>query len=386
MVIRFADAFSTRWAVALGCLLSCSCSEPRPAPHGGDTSPTSRYAAVTVRGAGATFPQPIYAKWSLQYLQEASVKVVYRAVGSEAGIAAMRQGTADFGVNEVPLGIGELADDGLCQFPVVIGAVVPVVHLPGVGSGELRLDADDLAGIYLGRITRWDDPAIADDNPGTALPARDIIPIHRAHASGTTWIFARYLEQHSALWRSGADVASPPARLVGVPAESNEQVARFVRQFKHTIGYVEYAYAAEHSLSCVALRVPGGGFVSPSRASFEKAAAHAELDANEALQVTFSSLDAVDTWPIMGVSYALVRQKQDRPSRSSALLSFFRWALTDGVEHAQRLDYVALPRHFLGPIDRRWTDCIRGAGAPAAPTSPSPPSHTTAPSGSAPSP
>lgn len=350
---------------------------------------------MTVKGEGATFPKPVYAQWSLRYLESNAVKVAYRAVDSEAGLAAIRAKRVDFGASDVPLSPHQLDKDGLCQFPVVIGAVVPVVHLPGISSAELRLTAEDLAGVYLGTITRWSDPAIAESNPGLALPDEAIIPIHRLDASGTTWILTKYLSEHVEAWRAAVGTGKKVHWPVGVGAESNAQVAKFVGKFKHTIGYVEYSYALENGLTCVTLRNSSGRFVAPSRRAFQAAAQRGRGGAGGDLRMSFNADAAEGAWPIIGASYALVRGEQDNPARAKAMLEFFHWALTRGAEYARGLEYVTIPQALVQRIELSWSGCIGSAGSPLWPppeltggpdAAPPPGSAATPPSSARPSP
>lgn len=360
-----ASRWQRAWWAVLVAALGGGCTERPTAAVDRDAGLGSRRATVTIRGAGATFPQPIYGRWSLDYFEEGSVRVSYRAIGSRAGIEAIRQRRVDFGASDIPLSATELRQHELCQFPVVIGAVVPVVNLPGVGTGALRLTADQLARIYLGKIERWSDPSLREHNPELVLPDEEIILIHRADASGTTRIFTEFLSERSAEWRatvgSGYTVEWP----AGVGADSNAQVAKFAGQFAHTIGYVEYSYALARKLSCVSLEDRTGQFIAPSRDAFEVAARGGRVADDVSLQMTFvAAEDEVATgWPVVGASYVLVRGEQAAPDRARTMLRFFHWALTAGRRQARELRYVPIPPALVRQIEQSWSECVTAAGS-----------------------
>lgn len=333
----------------------CPGEDPGPVP----LRARAGRAAVTLRGAGATFPYPIYSRWALIYFEKTGVRVRYQRRGSRGGIDAVKAGVADFGATDIPLSDKELAAHGLLQFPMVIGGVVPVYNLPGVAPGALRLSADVLACIYLGRITRWDDPALRKANPGIKLPGREIVPIQQPNTSGTSWLFRRYLSGARAC--QGGKERSHDA---GVPARDNGQAVRFVRRFKHTLGYVEFSQAVKHRLSWARLLNGSNRYSVPSRAAFEAAVAHGSWSGDGLTVARLSSSASAKSWPITGASYVLVQQKQAQARKASQMLRFFHWALTAGAQAAKDLDYGTIPARQVETINRAWGKRIRAAGQP----------------------
>jgi phosphate transport system substrate-binding protein len=307
--------------------------------------------AVTLRGAGATFPAPLYERWAQAWRAFQDVDVHYEAVGSGAGIARVTRGEVDFGASDAPLARDELARAGLLQFPAVIGGVVPVVNITGVAPGQLRLDAGVLGAIYTGRVRRWDDAAIAALNPGLALPDANITAVHRAEASGTTWLFSRWLAARDAGWRdaigSGTTLAWP-AGVNDAAGAGNEGVASLVQRTRWAIGYAEYAYARRHALADAALPAGDGGIVRAGRDAFEATVAAARWREPGDLDQSFVDRPSPRGWPIVGASFVLVPKNGPR---TPDVLRFFRWALTEGGAAAADLDYVALPPAALRLVE-----------------------------------
>ena len=293
-----------------------------------------------VHGAGATFPAPVYEAWAQAWSQSTGNAVRYDAVGSGLGIELATKGLVDFGATDVPLPADQLAATGLRQFPAVIGAVVPVVNLSGVAPGRLALDAATLSAIYRGRIVNWHDPAIAALNPSLALPDAHITVVHRADASGSTWLFSRWLSQSDAAWRESLGTGATLAWKVGTAGLGNEGVASLVQRTRSSIGYVAYAYAREHRLSDVALPSHDGALVRAERATFEAAVAAAHAQAPDDPWDALTDAPGPHSWPIVGASYVLVRPGDASAARAQA---FFAWALTSGARVATELGYVALP-------------------------------------------
>jgi phosphate transport system substrate-binding protein len=284
-------------------------------------------AEVAVHGAGATFPAPVYLAWAAQYRRVTGVEVHYDAVGSGAGMDRIKSGRVDFGATDVPLTISELEQAHLTQFPAVIGGVVPVVNIPGIKSGALRLSGEVLAHIYLGDIKRWDDPAIVALNPRIPLPKQNITVVHRRDASGTTYIWTDYLSRSLPKWRAiwGARLEIPWT--VGVAGIGNDGIASYVQHTRAALGYVEFEYAEQHRLSTVSVDDGHGVFLEPSRDSFAA---------------------PESPWPITGTSYILVAKAAGAPGRICGALLFFDWALTEGAAIAKGLNYVPVV-HDLGP-------------------------------------
>ena len=304
-------------------------------------------AAEPVHGAGATFPAPVYDAWAQAYTHTTGNAVRYDAIGSGLGIELATKGQVDFGATDAPLPADELAATGLRQFPAVIGAVVPVVNLSGIAPGKLVLDAATLSAIYRGRIVNWHDPAIAALNPSLALPDAHITVVHRADASGSTWLFSRWLSESDAAWRDSLGMGTTLAWPVGTEGLGNEGVASLVQRTRSSVGYVAYAYAREHRLSDVALPSHDGPVVRAERATFEAAVAAAHWHAVADLAGALTNEPGARSWPIVGASYVLVRPGDVSSTRAGA---FFAWALTSGSGIANELGYVPLPEDVAGLV------------------------------------
>jgi len=332
-------------------------------------SPAADIPANNIRGAGATFPYPVYARWGAEYQRGTGVAVAYEPVGSGAGVAALERGAVDFGATDVPLAADELQRLGAMQFPTVIGGVVPVVDLAGIKPGQLRLSGPVLADIYLGKLTKWNAPAIAALNPGLSLPSSHITVVHRADASGTTHLFSDFLARSSVPWRMAVGVGRTlawPSGVADVAAAGNEGVAASVQRTRAAIGYVEYAYAAQHHLATASLRNHDGQFVPPSRESFEAAAVQARWHTEADLTQPLLDLPGPGTWPIVSATFVLLpRQAQ----RTRDVIRFFDWALAHGQPFAVELSYVPLPDTAVRLVRQSWADRVRG-GIGASPQSP----------------
>lgn len=319
--------------------------------------------AQDVTGAGASFPAPLYAKWADAYNKATGVRVNYQSVGSGAGIKQIKAKTVDFGASDMPLKDDELAKDGLVQFPTVIGGVVPVVNIPGVQAGQLKLTGEVLADIYLKKITKWNDKAITALNPGLALPAADIQVVRRADGSGTTFIFTNYLAKASAEWRSkmgeGAAAVDWPT---GAGGKGNEGVSAFVQRLPGSIGYVEYAYAKQNKMAHVLLRNKAGSFVAPDDATFKAAAAGADWS-KSFYQILTDQADK-NAWPISGATFILMHKSQEKPATASAALKFFDWAYTNGDKMASDLEYVSLPDAVEATVRKQWASIVGADGKP----------------------
>ena len=314
-----------------------------------------------LKGAGATFPHPIYSKWAFHYGRDTGVRLSYNQVGSGAGVLAAATGEVDFGATDIPLTDRQLEQDGLVQFPMVIGGVVPVVNLPGVEAGALVLSPTTLAGIFLGDISRWNSPEIRLENPAIDLPDQEITPIYRADASGSTWIFTSFLSQCCPEWQTRVGAGSNVAWPVGVGARGNQQVARFVGQFEFTIAYVEFAHANLSNLVWVALQV-GGQTVTPSLLNFEKAAAASTWRTGTSVRLWPPEIADPSVWPIVGASYILVKKQPTSAVRMHKLFGFLHWAFTDGAPLARELSYAAVPEEHIATIEQMWRDQVRENG------------------------
>jgi phosphate transport system substrate-binding protein len=316
--------------------------------------------AQDVTGAGATFPAPLYAKWADAYNKATGIKINYQSVGSGAGMRQIRGKTVDFGASDVPLTDADLAKDGLIQFPTVIGGVVPVVNVRGVGPGQMRLTGQVLGDIYLGKVTKWNDPAIKALNPNLALPDAAIAPVRRADGSGTTFIFTNYLSKVNAEWKTRVGEAAAVNWPTGAGGKGNEGVAAFVQRLPNSIGYVEYSYARTNKMAHVQLRNQAGNFVNPDDSSFKAAAAGAEW-AKSFYQI-LTEQPGAGSWPITGATFILMHGRQDKPAQGSASLRFFEWAYNNGDAMATELEYVPLPAAVKDLVRREWAKIQDGAG------------------------
>jgi phosphate transport system substrate-binding protein len=291
-------------------------------------------AAQDVTGAGASFPAPLYAKWADAYNKATNAKINYQSVGSSAGIRQIRGKTVDFGASDLPLTDAELAKDGLVQFPTVIGGVVPVVNVKGISPGQLKLTGSLLADIYMAKVTKWNDPAIAALNPGVALPDSAIAVLQRADGSGTTFIFTNYLSKVSADWKAKVGEGAAVKWPTGSGGKGNEGVASFVQRIPGSIGYVEYSYAKANKMSHVQLKNQAGNFVDPDDATFKAAAAGASWE--KSFYQVLTDQAGKDAWPITGATFILMYKAQDKPAQGG----LFQWrqdGRRPGVRGAARL-------------------------------------------------
>jgi phosphate transport system substrate-binding protein len=331
---------------------------------GSSSGGSSAAATDTIVGAGASFPYPLYSKWGEEYNATSGVKLNYQSIGSGGGIAAITAKTVDFGASDAPLKEADLNAAGLVQFPMCVGGVVPVVNLSGVSDGQMKMTADVLAKIYSGSITMWNDPAITAVNPGVKLPATKISVVHRSDSSGTTWIFTNYLTTAApGVWTAGADkTVSWP---VGVGGKGNDGVAASVQQVSGSIGYVEYAYAKQASMTTVQMQNKDGKFVKPSLSTFASAAEKADWKASlPSMYLVLVDQPGPSTWPIAGASFILVQKDQQDASRAQTMLQFFDWAYKNGAQTAQSLDYVPIPASVYDLVQTDVWKNITVSGTP----------------------
>ena len=321
--------------------------------------------AVSITGAGATFPYPVYAKWAEAYKAQTGVEMNYQSIGSGGGIKQIQAKTVDFGATDAPLNPNELELGGLAQFPTVIGGVVPVVNIVGVTPGQLKLDSKVLADIYLGKITKWNDARIVADNAGLSLPDEAITVVHRADGSGTTFIFTTYLSQVSLDWKRGVGGDKAVAWPVGTGGKGNEGVASYVQRIKNSIGYVEYAYALQNKMAHVQMKNRDGQFVSPSDTSFKAAAANAKWDADKGFYEILTNEPGKDSWPITGATFILVHKSPEKVENTQEVLKFFDWAYSNGSKMAADLDYIPLPAKVVTMIRDAWKVQIKDASGKA---------------------
>lgn len=320
--------------------------------------------AADITGAGATFPYPVYAKWAEAYKNKTGVSMNYQSIGSGGGIKQIRAKTVDFGASDAPLKAEELEKDGLLQFPMVMGGVVPVVNIEGVKPGEMKLTAKALADIYLGKIRKWNDPEIAALNKGVKLPDQDITVVHRSDGSGTTFIFTNYLSKVSPEWKekagSSTSVSWPAPTSTG--GKGNEGVASFVQRIKGSIGYVEYAYAKQNKLAYTLLQNKEGHFVAPNDQTFQAAAAGADWKNAPGFYEILTEEPGKNSWPITGATFILIHKTQATPERAKEVLKFFDWAYREGDKMALELDYVPMPGEVVKLVQESWKQ-IKDGGA-----------------------
>jgi phosphate transport system substrate-binding protein len=316
--------------------------------------------AQDVTGAGATFPAPLYAKWADAFHKSSGAKVNYQSVGSGAGIRQIKAKTVDFGASDMPLTDADLAKDGLMQFPTVIGGVVPVVNIKGITPGQLKLTGPVLGDIFLGKIAKWNDPAITALNPGVALPDTAIAVVRRADGSGTTFIFTNYLSKVNPEWKAKAGEGTAVNWPTGAGGKGNEGVAAFVQRLPNTIGYVEYSYATTNKMAHVQMRNQAGSFVSPDDTTFKAAAASASWD--KTFFQILTDQPGKDAWPITGATFILMYKAQEKPAQAAAALKFFDWAYANGDKMALDLEYVSLPDSVKALVRKSWGEIKDGSG------------------------
>ena len=320
--------------------------------------------AQDVTGAGASFPAPLYSKWAADYNRATGVKINYQSVGSGAGLRQIEAKTVDFGASDAPLKDDELAKKGLVQFPTVIGGVVPVVNIKGIAPGQLKLNGQLLGDIYLGKVTKWNDPAIKALNPTLALPDAAIAPVRRADGSGTTFIFTNYLSKVNPEWKTKVGEGTAVNWPVGAGGKGNEGVAAFVSRLPNSIGYVEYSYVKQNKMAFAQVRNAAGTFVSPDDTAFKAAAVGA--DWTKSFYQILTDQPGKDAWPITGATFILMQKAQDKPAQATAVLKFFEWAYKTGDKNAEELDYVPMPANVKMVIEKSWADIKDASGKPIA--------------------
>ena len=319
--------------------------------------------AQDVTGAGASFPAPVYAKWADAYNKASGARINYQSVGSGAGIRQIRGKTVDFGASDAPLSDAELAKDGMIQFPTVIGGVVPVVNIKGIAPGQMKMTGQVLGDIFLGKITKWNDPALVALNPGVPLPDAAISPVRRADGSGTTFLFTNYLSKVNAEWKSKVGEGTAVNWPVGAGGKGNEGVSAFTLRLPNSIGYVEYAYAKQNKMSHVLMRNKDGNFVQPDDSAFKAAAAGAEWQ--KSFYQVLTDQPGKDSWPITGATFILMHKQQDKPASAANSLKFFDWAYGNGDKMADDLDYVPLPAAVKELVRKQWAENLKDAAGKA---------------------
>ena len=316
-------------------------------------------SAADITGAGATFPFPVYSKWADAYKKETGNGLNYQSIGSGAGIKQIQAKTVTFGATDAPLKAEVLEKDGLVQWPMVMGAIVPVVNLEGIKPGELVLSGELLADIYLGKVKTWNDPAIAKLNANLKLPTDAITVVRRSDGSGTTFNFTDYLSKASADWKSKIGSGTAVEWPVGVGAKGNEGVAGNVGQTKNAIGYVEYAYAKQNKLTFAALINKAGKTVQPTVAAFQAAAANADWAKAPGYYVILTDQPGETSWPITAATFILMHKVPTDKAASADAIKFFTWAFAKGDKMAEELDYIPMPDSVVKLIEQTWTADIK---------------------------
>ena len=320
--------------------------------------------AADITGAGATFPYPIYAKWAEAYRAKTGNGLNYQSIGSGGGIKQIIAKTVDFGASDAPLPVAELEKNGLVQFPMVVGGVVPVYNLAGIKPGAIRLTGALLADIYLGNITKWNAPAIAALNQTVNLPNQDITVIARSDGSGTTFIFTNYLSKVSAEWKNKSGNNTSVKWPAGVAGKGNEGVAAYVQRLSGSIGYVEYAYAIQNKMSYALLQNREGHFVVPDDKSFRAAASNAHWEKAPGFYEILTDQPGNESWPITGATFILMHKKQDKPENAAVALRFFDWAYENGDKMALDLDYIPMPDNVVKLVKAEWKKIQDASGKP----------------------
>ena len=316
-------------------------------------------AAADISGAGATFPFPIYAKWADAYKKETGVGLNYQSIGSGAGIKQILAKTVTFGATDAPMSAADLQKNGLVQFPMVMGGIVPVINVEGVKPGELVLSGTVLADIFLGKITKWDDAAIKKLNPSVNLPSTGINVVRRSDGSGTTFNFTDYLSKVSDEWKTKVGVNAAVEWPVGVGAKGNDGVAGNVGQTKNSIGYVEYAFAKQNKLTHTDLINKDGKRVSPTLKSFQAAAANADWANAPGYVQILTDQKGGASWPITAATFILVYAQPADKAATADAIKFFGWALDKGDKMAEELDYIPMPDNVVTLIKATWAKDVK---------------------------
>ncbi|WP_338468436.1 phosphate ABC transporter substrate-binding protein PstS [Novosphingobium sp. ZN18A2] len=317
----------------------------------GDKQDAGANVSSQITGAGSTFVYPVLSAWSADYAKKDGVRVNYQSIGSGGGISQIKAGTVDFGASDMPLSPDELSAAGLAQFPVIVGGVVPVVHIQGIDKGQLKLTGSLLADIYLGKVSKWNDPAIVKLNPGLKLPDAKITAVHRSDGSGTTFNFTHYLTQVSPAWKAGPGDGKSVAWTGGVGGKGNEGVAAYVDQIANSIGYVEYAYVLQNKMAWAYVQNAAGNYVAPSADSFKAAAASADWANSKDFDLVMTNAPGDQAYPITASTFVLMYKQPKDQARSDAALKFFKWSLENGQDQASKLDYVPLPGTVVKQIE-----------------------------------
>ena len=352
---------TTAAVLVIGAAFLAACGKPSN-PAGAPSASADAQHAIS--GAGATFPAPVYAKWAQSYQQQTQNSLNYQAIGSGGGIKQIQARTVDFGASDKPLKPEELDKAGLYQFPTVMGGVVPIVNLQGVAPGQLRLTGPVLAAIFMGQITRWNDPQITMLNPGVNLPNLPITVVHRSDGSGTNFLFTSYLSMVSPDFKQKVGASDQVAWPAGLGGKGNDGVAAFVKQTAGSIGYVEYAYATQNNMTYADLQTHDGNFVAPTAKAFAAAASGADWTKAPGNYLLLLNQPGAESWPITGATFILVYKQQSDPNKGKAVLSFFDWAYKNGNAEASSLNYVPLPEPVKDMVRKQWAGVTGTDGKP----------------------
>jgi phosphate transport system substrate-binding protein len=315
--------------------------------------------AQQITGAGATFPAPVYGKWGEAAKAAIGIELNYQAIGSGGGQNQIINRTVDFGASDAPVDGPKLEQNHLLQFPTVMGAVVPIVNLPGIEADALKLTGEVLGDIYLGKITKWNDPKLVELNHGLTLPNLAIAPVYRADGSGTTYVYTSYLSAASPEWKAKVGASTSVKWAAGNGAKGNDGVAATVRQVRGAIGYVENAHATQNKLTTTLLRNKAGKFVAPVLASFSAAAAAGDWKAAPHFAVNLIDTAGVEAWPIVSATFVLLPTDPKDPARSAGVLKFFDYAYRNGSDIAKNLEYIALPVAVQDAVRAAWKAEVR---------------------------
>jgi phosphate transport system substrate-binding protein len=317
-------------------------------------------SAADITGAGSTFVYPVLSKWSADYNKVTGDKLNYQSIGSGGGIAQIKAATVDFGASDAPMKPEDLQAAGLGQFPVVVGGIVPVINVKGIASGQLKLSGKVLADIFLGNVTKWNDKAIADLNPGLKLPDSQIAVVHRSDGSGTSFNWTNFFSKVNPDWKSKVGEGTAVNWPVGIGGKGNEGVAAYVTRVKDSIGYVEYAYALQNKLPFALVQNAAGQYPKPNAESFGAAAASAEWGTAKDFFLIMTNAPGEKAWPITATTWAIMYKQPKDAARSKAAFDFFKWALEKGQKEASSLDYVPLPDTLVKQIEGYWTSEFKG--------------------------
>ena len=316
--------------------------------------------AQQITGAGATFPAPVYTKWGEQVKAATGIELNYQAIGSGGGQNQILQRTVDFGASDAPMDPAKLESGKLLQFPTVIGSVVVIVNIPDIAVNQLKLTGELVADIYAGKITKWNDPKLAEANKGVTLPNLAIAPVYRADGSGTTYVYTSYLSAVSADWKNKVGAATSVKWPAGAGAKGNDGVSATVHNTRGGIGYVEYAFAHQNHLVTVQLRNKAGHFIAPTMAAFQDSAAHADWAGAKNFAVNLIDQPGEQSWPIESATFIELPKDPADAARSAAVMKFFDWAYKNGDASAAALEYVPLPEAVKAVVRSAWHTNILG--------------------------